>query len=305
MRGEGQPTEAIVAQLRALGLPEDNVATLLRETPSPGHGFDTPPAGPPAAGPETPWSLLKRLRAEGHPTEAIAARLTALGLDAEDVRVLMLEAPPAASGFEVPGAAKAAVVLVGGPMLGGLLLASLQESVVPREPPPPQVELDPADTSPRCAQHPRLASVGTCPRCGSFVCRDCAGLQLSTGCLKCQKSPALRAERVKDAARAVAIGGFAIGGLVWLLGFFDLTLSGPSWAGLVGLLLISGPWLVPAIVQLTVHAPWPAIAGCVVSGLTLGAFVYFDGPPAVAAFWMLCIGVQTFLIRRLVNIRAG
>src|ERR1700690_2440393 len=125
--------------------------------------------------PETPWALLQRLRAEGHAQSVTVERLKALGLDDGDVKVLMMDAPPPKSGMEMPDGAKIAAVLVAGPLLGGLMVAAMSEATADREPPPPQVALDPSDTSARCAVHAELASVGACPPCGGFLFRARAG----------------------------------------------------------------------------------------------------------------------------------
>jgi hypothetical protein len=251
--------------------------------------------------PETPWALLKRLRAEGHANGVIVTRLKALGLEDEDVRVLMLEAPPAASGLEMPDAVKAAAVLAGGPLLGGLLIASMQDATLPREAPAPQVELDDTDTSARCALHPKLASVGTCPRCGTFVCRECAGPQLVTGCLKCQATPALRDDRVKAAARNVAVSGLVIAGLlatVMLMVITNLTLR-----ELIGLGVMTLPPSVFWVLQLVVRAPWPGIVGVVLSLATAGLFLFGAGMSLISVFWFAGIAIQVTLISRLVTVR--
>jgi hypothetical protein len=251
--------------------------------------------------PETPWALLKRLRAEGHPHDVIVTRLKALGLDDEDVRVLMLEAPPAASGVEMPDAVKVAAVLAGGPVLGGLLLASLQDATLPREAPPPQVELADEDPSPRCAQHVKLASVGTCPRCGGFVCRDCAGLSLSTGCKKCQESPALRDHKVKTAARAVAATGL-VTALLLLIG---AVLDGSSFSLRVVLFLgaLIAPLMILSVVQLAVRSPWPGIVGTVCFALEIVAFTAFVGMNGVSCISLSGVAIQIAFISRLVRVR--
>jgi hypothetical protein len=254
-----------------------------------------------SAEPETPWALLKRLRAEGHPHDVVVSRLKALGLDDEDVKVLMLETPPAASGMEMPDAVKVAAVLAGGPVLGGLLIASMQDATLPREPPPPQVELADADPSPRCAQHVKLASVGTCPRCGGFVCRDCAGESLSAGCKKCQASPALRDQKVKAAARAVGIAGLAVAGLIALLALIGSTHVSLSLA--LGTVLLVAPPAIFSTVQLAVRSPWPGIVSLVCMAGEVVLFSVAGGGPAGGCGWILGIAVQSVLLSRLLKVR--
>ncbi len=172
---------------------------------------------------ETPWALFCRLRAEGHPQSVIHERLRSLGLSDDDIKTLTLEAPPPATGLELPDAAKIATVLVAGPLLGGALLAATGESVAEREAPPPQVPLADDDPSARCSRHPTLASTGTCRICGTFVCRDCAGATFDlTGCVSCTTNPKRRRAAL---GRARVSAGLAFGAQVVLYAaaaFIDL-----------------------------------------------------------------------------------
>jgi hypothetical protein len=251
--------------------------------------------------PETPWALLKRLRAEGHPDDAIVARLKALGLENDDVKVLMMEAPPPASGLEMPDAVKAAAILAGGPLLGGLLVASMSEATVAREPPPPQVALAADDPSPRCAHHPELASVGTCPRCGSFVCRTCAGSELAQGCGRCQTSPTVRKKRLAGVGRRLALAGFAgIAPVAWMI--VDWLIDEPQNALEKGLRVTVMFCAVPAIfsvLQLIRPMRWAAVL-VMVWNVLLGGYMIFSGGGSdhlVAVVQFIVVGVMAVLQR--------
>jgi hypothetical protein len=203
----------------------------------------------------------------------------------------------------MPDAMKAAAIIAGGPLLGGLLISSLSEATVAREPPPPLVALAADDPSPRCAHHPELASLGTCPRCGSFVCRECAGPQLADGCLKCVSLPALRSRRVESAAKRVAVAGLSAA------------------AAIAGCILLEAPRLdlqqvyevlffcaVPLIfsgVQLIVRAPWPGIVTATTCGL-LAANIVLDGnsiESLTGVVLLVIVVVMVLLLRNLVGAR--
>src|SRR5262245_50949250 len=101
----------------------------------------------------TPWDVVKRMRAEGQPREAIEQRLAAMGVEKDDAKVLLLEDPPkGSSGMDVNPAAAAVAVLAAGPILGGLAIAAMSDRVVEREQAGPQAKLADTDTtSSRCA----------------------------------------------------------------------------------------------------------------------------------------------------------
>jgi hypothetical protein len=200
--------------------------------------------------------------------------------------------------------AKLAAVLVGGPVLGGLLVAGMSESVVEREPPPPQVALDASDTSARCATHGELASVGTCPRCGTFVCRECAGPQLANGCARCQASPALRAQRVRAAARRVAVAGYAMVALVIVSVLIGLDTAESLRVVLLGTGAIVLPIFAFSTVQLGVRHPWPGIVATLWSlGMLVLLLIAGGGGNVFTCGWLLCLGAQFALLRALFNAR--
>jgi hypothetical protein len=147
----------------------------------------------------------------------------------------------------------------------------------------------------------KLASIGTCPRCGGFVCRDCAGLSLSTGCKKCQESPALRDHKVKTAARAVAATGL-VTALLLLIG---AVLDGSSFSLRVVLFLgaLIAPLMILSVVQLAVRSPWPGIVGTVCFTLEIVAFTAFVGMNGVSCISLSGVAIQIAFISRLVRVR--
>jgi hypothetical protein len=248
---------------------------------------------------ETPWALYQRLRAEGHSVAVIHERLRALGLDDADIKTLTLEAPPAATGLELPGAAKIAAVLVAGPLLGGALIAATGESIAEREPPPPQVPLADDDPSQRCARHPRLASAGTCPSCGTFVCRDCAGESLELGCASCIANPKNRAARL---GRARTIAALAVGAQV--LVYVAATLVKYGERETLGelalsLLLRIVPIALLVLTQAFIRSAWPSWVAVVLVGLSVFSFTTkVDGLIAFVSFMALIAQLVTAVFLR-------
>ncbi len=218
---------------------------------------------------ETPYARYRRLRAEGHGPEVIAERMRATGASDDDLAVLRaMEAKnpvriEAATGPLVSGVAMTAgALLVGGPLVAGLAVAALEaaateaaEAKRPREALRP---LDPADPSPRCAQHPTFAAQATCARCGSFLCRDCQGAPGATACVRCLASPTMRQADVRRAGR-FASGAIAGQVALLLMPFLYLELpAGQLRLALVGAAIAVLPLLLLGVTQFFVASPWPA-----------------------------------------------
>jgi len=211
---------------------------------------------------ETPWAAAKRLRAEGHPREVIVTRLKAMGLDDGDVNLLLSDHLPAPAPQDTSGNTVLTVgaMVVGGPLLGALVGAALADPGPAPTPSAPQVALDAADTSARCAWHPTLASVASCPRCGAFTCRECAPSRDERYCLQCRGSGAVRDLRITRAVRWMALWLFSITGcaLFQASAWFDD--GGHSLReSILTVAIGGGPFAVLALVQLSVRNLWPSV----------------------------------------------
>jgi hypothetical protein len=116
----------------------------------------------------------------------------------------------------------------------------------PHEPPP----YAGAHVGSRCAQHARNPAVGTCARCGNYLCRVCrTRWRNRPTCIACVER-ALQANETPPeeirAHRRQAILGLILGGIGWLiaLGGFVLAVIGANEAdpqiglAIIGLLLV-------------------------------------------------------------------
>jgi hypothetical protein len=219
----------------------------------------TPPEQP------TPWAVVKRMQAEGHSRDVIAERLKAMGVEADDIRVLLykdLPAPPPDDGGRRLLAVGAAVV--GGPLLGTLVAVALSEPPALAVPAAPQQSLNPLDTSPRCAWHPTLASVASCPRCGAFTCRDCEPRPDERMCEPCRTSPPGRDLRIRKAVRWISVWMFSVTAMALLEAGGSID-DGPTRSRtLLELAMVGGPFTVLGFMQLGVLNLWPAFVATVV-----------------------------------------
>lgn len=242
-----------------------------------------------APGPETPWDVVKRMRAEGQPREHIVARLGAMGVSREDSNILLMEDPPKGEGgLAVDGAVAAVAILAAGPLLGGLALAAMSDRVVEREAAAPQAPLAATDTvTNRCAQHPDLASVATCARCGGFCCRDCAPKE-EGHCAACEAKPAVHAERVQSAARRA---GVVVLSFVALLLFEGLRTIDSEHAGRIflGLGVFAVPLAALGVAQLLSSSRVPAILAIAYAGLLFVAAFGAGVRDLVTGLWFLVI----------------
>ncbi|MHB8879654.1 MAG: hypothetical protein ACYC8T_38690 [Myxococcaceae bacterium] len=258
---------------------------------------------------ETPWALFKRLRAEGHPRDVIVERLKELGLSADDIRVLTLEVPrPGPADIGLPGGAVVAALVLGGPILGGLALAAMTPPPAPSEPPPPQVALAVSDTSARCPRHPQFASVGVCPRCGSFLCRECAGPGQGQGaaCVQCQASPAVRDELVKRAGRYVALASLALVGILALVVLLSVHDVVSPLAAAVGAATFAAPILLLGLLQFAVRSPWPGVLVLLYALILLVSVVVAGGEMnLLVVLWVLGMGGVAAAVFALIDARRG
>ena len=211
----------------------------------------------------TPYAVAKRMRAEGHPRARIVEQLKAIGLDDSDVDVLLRDHPPEArpAGETSDGEMllKVGALVVGGPILGGLVVAALSEAAQPQLATAPQQPLAPDDPSARCALHPELASLANCPRCGAFTCRQCAPKPGQPVCVSCQRSPITRDLRITRAMRWMAVWMFCVAGTALLLAVTHLEAGLPLLQTAIGFGISGGPFLAIGLIQLKVRNLWPCV----------------------------------------------
>lgn len=115
------------------------------------------------------------------------------------------------------------------------------ESADASRPPDP-----PGEGAARCAAHPDLAAIGTCERCGDFVCRGCADPRHPGVCVRC--------------------GGRLPSGIAW---------EDPRAGGPVGRFLrtVRDVLVRPRVAFPGPIRAWPALAFAAVCGLGLGAML--------------------------------
>lgn len=121
-----------------------------------------------------------------------------------------------------------------------------------------------ADEDPRarCRRHPTFASIGTCPRCGTFCCARCVsklGLRADQPCLTCQRLPEHIEEQLRQLRKRTALRLLVAPALLAFM--FTLDLSPARDPGLWGILYVvaigSAPWLVAAVLQAITSTFWP------------------------------------------------
>lgn len=325
-RAEGATDAVLREELLARGLDTADVSLLLGQAVAP-QRLEVEAT---AAAEGTPWALVQKRLAEGFPREAIEAELAALGHSKEDIRALLVDealrptSPEGAAGPDA-GAGVPVNVLFGGllALAGVLLLLGGRISVLSlglvvsglgrmatafrtergaaqqqREAQRGMQALASDDPRPRCAHHAQYASVGTCPRCGSFSCAKCTprgGFTDGAVCMRCQALPEVVALRERKAARQAAL--FLLSAPATILVVVTLDALGSSdGAGPAAVALVTGvvslPWLVLAGVQAVVRRPWPTIVS-LAPWLALLVFVLIstDGRAVLQlGLWLVPLG---------------
>ncbi|MBK7863631.1 MAG: hypothetical protein IPJ65_34495 [Archangiaceae bacterium] len=99
----------------------------------------------------------------------------------------------------------------------------------------------------RCGEHPEVAAVDVCKRCGRFLCGDCVELVGEDAyCAACAAKVALPLSKVARLAVALALFGWGVVGVAVLtsrehpLGVLAVLLPGP--AGLVAMVVAVLEW---------------------------------------------------------------
>ncbi|MEW5741556.1 MAG: hypothetical protein AB1938_21745 [Myxococcota bacterium] len=290
-RTEGATAEVLKGELFARGLDSADVALLLDEPVlGPGLAPEAEVRAPAAEG--TPWALVQKLRAEGFPREAIVRELVAQGHTRADVEALLIdeapdgaEPPAAGEGSGVPvqllfgllllaagvvvllgtGVRALPLVLIGSGIVRVVSALQADRSLVARRAAARRtmVELAPEDPRARCAVHPQYASIGNCPRCGSFGCARCAparGFEAGLECMKCQGLPEVIAARRRKAARQASAWLMTAPAMLLFLLFTEAAFGASDFSPLRALLVamvVSLPWLVLSAVQAVVKSGWP------------------------------------------------
>lgn len=303
LKSEGLALDAIKAHLTQRGLDVTDIALLLEQPITAAVEQTTP-----VVSGDTPWALLQKRLAEGFPPEAIEAELKARGHSAEDIRALMIDVPrragTSASGDAPSGGVNAPVQLIFGGLLLlagvmiilsgrisilsiGLIISGVtrlatafntergvsEQRAVARQ---AMKELAAEDERSRCALHPTLASIGTCPRCGSFACGKCApaaGFASGAVCMRCQSLPEVIRAREKKAARQAALFLLAAPVMLAIILSLDAFADAQAPSALTIVVLIVGlsiPWVVLAGLQAFFHRVWP-------SALSLGPWLLLGG----------------------------
>jgi hypothetical protein len=296
-RAEGATAEALKVEPFARGLDRADVALLLDE-PVLGPSVRPTTEVTVSTADGTPWALVQQLKAEGFPREAIVRELMAQGHPRADVEALLIDEapdvvpdPPGTDGSGAPAQTLFGLLLLvagvvalvdGGVSLfsAGLILLGLvplatafqadrraaapllaaQRTMVP---------LAPEDVRARCAVHPQYASIGNCPRCGSFACAMCAparGFEAGVACMRCQALPEVVAARRKKAARQAAAWLLTAPGMLALLIFFQAAMRTNEVSPLSVLIMValpSAPFMILSGVQAFVRGGWPTVLSVV------------------------------------------
>lgn len=284
-RREGAQDEPLRQELLARGVDVADVQLLLsREAAEP----VTPRVTMPSGTAESAWSVLQRMRAEGFSQPQIEAELASQGHDREDIAALFADDPMrVAPGRRAPDPTAATVDVVA--IVFGLLLLSAgllvllsgrisvlsfmlivsgitrianaaraQPGVLPEASLAHNLRpLADEDPRARCQRHPSFASIGTCPRCGTFCCARCVtkpGLRADQPCLACQRLPAFVEDRLRMLCRSLAPRLLVAPAVLLLLALdFHLPL-GPDW---IAVLFLVAPWLMLAVFQRLSSRLWP------------------------------------------------
>jgi hypothetical protein len=180
------------------------------------------------------------------------------------------------------------------------------------EPVPELAPIEAEDGAPRCQVHPRVLSVGTCPRCGALACYNCAPKKSFGGtelCAACEQQPTVHDARVRKAARRLAAALFAETVLILTLMFVSPLFGSSQSSGggsipyEVGLSLA---FVVLGVVQWFVRHPWPGVVGAVVSGGLLPATIVVSSeavPTETLLLLLVPMAAMLFALDRLVTRR--
>lgn len=322
-RSEGASPEVLNTELLGRGLDRDDVALLLGQQVVAPRDLTTPAA----SGAEgTPWALVKKLRAEGFPPDAVARELELRGHARDDIKALLADetvrpAEPAAGSvgsgasiqliFGVLLILSGVLLILGGriSLLSlGLIAAGVARAgssfagerstlALQTEARRQMATLPTDDPRPRCALHQAHASIGSCPRCGSFCCAMCTparGFAAGKVCMACQAIPDVQAQRQQKASRQAALTLLtAPVMLVFFAGlellFLSTTPDLPTTLVVVG--VACSPWLLLAAVQAKVRSGWPVLVSAV--PWLLGEFLLNMGT-IQGGLWLVPLGAAFY-----------
>ncbi len=279
-RAEGASDDTIAAELRAKGLEQADIDLLLRSSGSVSAPVLT--SGPSGSG-ETPWAVVRRMRAEGFGRSAIEEELARRDVAPDDIAALFADDTGERTGEMVDRASSADVasiifgallILVAvliffagrfGTLQIVLVLAGVQRIVNGARSRQLSTTLQhwsaaglqalpPDDPRPRCSAHPTFASLGSCDRCGSFCCAGCiakSGLSAETPCLACLRRPEVFQQRLTQLARRVSARMLV--GPAAMIAIVLLEIPWDSESGVIALVVASIVGSLPWLVLATMH----------------------------------------------------
>ncbi|MDP1822879.1 MAG: hypothetical protein Q8L48_06545 [Archangium sp.] len=324
-RAEGAAPDVLNAELVARGLDRDDVALLLGQQVVASRDLTTPAA----SGAEgTPWALVKKLRAEGFPPDAVARELELRGHARDDIEALLADetvrpAEPAA-GSAGSGASiqlifgvlliLAGVLLILGGRISllslGLIAAGVARAAssfagerstlaLQTEARRQMATLPVDDPRARCALHREYASIGSCPRCGSFCCARCTparGFASGVVCMRCQALPEVQAQRQQQASRQAALTLLTAPVMLVFLAALELLFISktPDLLTALGVVGVAcSPWLLLAAVQAKVRSGWPVLVS-VVPWLLVEILLTMGSAGVQGGLWLVPLGAAFY-----------
>jgi hypothetical protein len=329
-RAEGATTDQLKAELLAQGHGGVDVALLLGQRA--GGSIEVAPSAELAPAGGTPWELVKKLRAEGFPPDAIARELERAGSAPEDIRALLVDehlrpTDAAQSGGGLPVqlifgllliVAGALLILGGrislfaiglvisGVARAGSAFAADRGTALKDEARRKMATVADDDPRARCAVHQQYASIGNCPRCGSFCCAMCTparGFATGNVCMRCQAIPEVQAERGRKGSRVAALTLLSPPIMLLVLVALEVfASSAPDLLNALGAVGVGSlPFLLFGAVQWRVRGSWPLFAS-VVPWLLVEILLTRGNSGFQGSLWLLPLGVMFF---GWVNLRQG
>jgi hypothetical protein len=173
---------------------------------------------------------------------------------------------------------------------------------------PEGVAFDVPDGTPCCQVHPRLPSTGTCPRCSALTCHSCApkkGLGGTEFCAACEQLPKVHKERVRKAARRLAVT-LPVEAVVLLALLFTApvlgTFQSPWGLAIPSEVAVSLLFAALGLAQWLVRHPWPGVVGAVSSGGVILAPLFLSQQEVPASSLLLLLvplAAILFMLERL------
>lgn len=110
----------------------------------------------------------------------------------------------------------------------------------------------------RCARHVDLASVGTCPRCGAFVCLRCGPREPGQFCMTCDGAAPVVAQRIRRSTRWVVTALFAMVALDIFEAVASIREGAPVLGVAMAFSVVVTPTIALALIQLNASHLWSA-----------------------------------------------